>query len=258
MSITTPVPSFTNGTNRHDWPSDDFAPVLTLDVTGGQLLVTGTLSNVARYVYGTPAVLQATCTLWINGAPSTTYAIDQQTGALSGPPTQVSPGDAVVIRFEAKATIPVPYDNQWVQRQDLSWTVPSGNGAIVFDATTNPQQAPSWNAQIGFSSGGSLEITVTPTSADGSTQPLTITTQVAGGALKSSSTASQSPPGSTTHTALFNQAQAAPGFETWFYWCNNAGNRASFAALLFRNESLIGAADPFSQSKVAGVAQWQP
>ncbi|MEL6349742.1 MAG: hypothetical protein AAFV53_41945, partial [Myxococcota bacterium] len=166
--------------------------------------------------------------------------------------------DDVTIRFEAKATIPVPYDNQVVQRQDLSWTVPAGNGSIVFDATTNPQQAPSWGAQIGFQLGGSLEITVTPSNADGSTQLLTITTQVAGGALQNSTTASQSPPGSTTHTALFNQAQAAPGFETWFYWGNNAGNRESFIALLCRDPALFTAMQPFSQSKVGAVAQWQP
>ncbi|MEL6349530.1 MAG: hypothetical protein AAFV53_40885, partial [Myxococcota bacterium] len=252
MSITIPPPVYVNGTNGHEFPTDEFAPVVTIDVTGGQLMVTGTLSNVARFMWGTPPRLQATCQLWINGAPSTLYTIDPQSGVITGPPTPVSPGDDVTIRFEAKATIVTPYDNQWVQRQDLSWTVPPGGGSITFDTATNPQQAPSWGAQIGFQLGGSLEITVTPSNADGSTQLLTITTQVAGGTLKNSTTASQSPPTPTTHTSLFDRAQASAGFEVWFSWSNNAGNRASFAALLFRNESLIGAADPFSQSKVAG------
>ncbi|MEL6349210.1 MAG: hypothetical protein AAFV53_39265, partial [Myxococcota bacterium] len=117
MNIAIPAPKFANGTNNGQWPGDDFAPIITLNVSGGQLSILGSLTNVRAFIYGAPTVLQATCQLWINAVPSTLYTIDSQTGSISGPPTPVSPGDDVTIRFEAKATIPVPYDNQVVQRQ---------------------------------------------------------------------------------------------------------------------------------------------
>ncbi|MEL6342066.1 MAG: hypothetical protein AAFV53_02965 [Myxococcota bacterium] len=258
MNILTPPPGFTNGDNPSDWPRGDFRPTITLTKAAAIVTLSGTLDNVSDFVYGVPVALQATCTVWVNGTVAATYSIDSQTGALSGPPIQVVPGDEIVARFEAKSTIITPYDNQWVQRQDLAWTAPAGNGSITFNAATNPQQAPTWNATIGAAPGNNFQVVLTPIDAGGSTQDLTITTQVAGGALRSSSTASQSPPVPTTHTSLFDRAQASAGFEAWFSWANNAGNRASFAALLFRNESLIGAADPFNQNEINGAAQWQP
>ncbi|MEL6349002.1 MAG: hypothetical protein AAFV53_38210 [Myxococcota bacterium] len=263
MNINTPAPSFTNGTNDTQWPGADFAPIITLNVTSGQITVTGVLSNVSAFIYGTPSILQATCQLWINGTPSTLYTIDSQTGSISGPPTPVSPGDDVTIRFEAKATIPVPYDNQVVQRQDLSWTVPAGNGSIVFDTTTNPQQAPGWESEYFWDNFGSgpLKWAHTPIATDGTTRDLTIVTALGSGGSQSTSSFDQSPTaGQQAHTAAFDEAAAiADGsFQVWLYWSNNDDNRESLIALLYRDPAQFSSLGRFQQSNVGGAARWEP
>ncbi|MEL6345379.1 MAG: hypothetical protein AAFV53_19890 [Myxococcota bacterium] len=258
--INTPAPRFTNATNDGQWPDGDFKPDITINASGSQLTVAGTLLNVSDYVYGVPIALQATVTLWVNSTPTSTYTLDAQTGTITGAPTPVNPGDQITVRFESKATIPSPYNTQTVQRQDLNWTVPAGGGSISFSQSVNPQQAPSWGAVFEWQAGaGPLTWTHTPTADDGATQNLTLQTELAGGGAQSVSVFNQNPAaGPQTHTAAFDKAAAAAGFVVSFWWQNNALNRASYLAILFRDANLVGPGSTFQQSKVAGAASREP
>ncbi|MEL6346059.1 MAG: hypothetical protein AAFV53_23310, partial [Myxococcota bacterium] len=97
----------------------------------------------------------------------------------------------------------------------------------------------------------------------GLTGDVTFTTQLSGGAKKSSSVFDPDPgAGAQTHTAAFKKTDVGTGFwEAYVQWTSNNGDRETLLGLQFRDTSVIGAyssGESFQQNKTADVPVWEP
>jgi len=182
---------------------------VTAQVTGGRLVITGTIHNIASFIYGSPSALQLAAIL-IVGTTQHTLDVDQTSGAISMPAgltVQVTTGNLVTVRLQVGASFTTPRSDQLISRQDLEMEVSGGTSTTIWDTTNMP--VPVWTGALSWVGGtGALQVVITFTSDGGATEDLLITSYERGGAASTSTAVDPSSTSQQTHTAAFDKAAA--------------------------------------------------
>ena len=251
--------SFRNGTNHDEWPKGGFKIDVSSTLNGGIVTVTGTLLNHADFDYGTGG-FQATLTASVEGS-ETSLAIDDDDGSISGS-FSADPGQQVMLRFQAYASINTPLDNRLVAQDDCLFEAQDGV-TVTFSQTVNTMPAPSWVADIGWVNGPStFRWEPTFSSADGAALDPLVKLQLHDNSKVSISSVDPSSTSAQACTANFTKAEAssADGFEVWLTLASATGlpRRERTFGIWFRDVDAFGAfpaADRFKQDKSNGVAR---
>lgn len=201
---------FKNGGSTGDYPPPGFKPDITIDITAGQVSVSGAIDNINDFnSYGTSFADVFSSELRINGNAAS-LTVNSVTGAVSSGSHSVSPGAKIEVVFVAYRQI-ASSTPDWGTVQTTMWmtieeTAGAGNSSNTYK---NPSSLPEWNARLGWKGGaGDFSVDVEYVSAGAAGGSASIETRLAGGGSSSSSTLNPSGSGVQTHTASFDKAGA--------------------------------------------------
>jgi hypothetical protein len=194
------------------WPDYCPDPDVTIDVTSGSLtVIAGSVtSNVSQFDLTAPDL---TCTLWKSGVRAAQLSIDAQTGAVTLPSAvPVTSGNRIELRFRFLSPLSLPWLSHLTWERVLIFDYAGVNVRHRFAPGYVAMPVPAYELAFGWeTTNNKFRLGVKPTSADGATQALKVTTRLPGGGSQSYTNVTLTNNAQQTHDSLFTKSQVLLG-----------------------------------------------